>query len=79
MLKAQEKKRKTGNLLFGTIDTWLIWKLSGGRTHVTDYSNASRTLMYNIYELKWDEELLDIIKCTKVDASRSSSIFRSIC
>lgn len=47
-----------GDLLFGTIDTWLIWKLTGGRVHVTDYSNASRTLMYNIKELKWDEDIL---------------------
>lgn len=51
-------KAESGDLLFGTIDTWLIWKLSGGKVHVTDYSNASRTLMYNIHELKWDEELL---------------------
>ncbi|MBP2650299.1 MAG: Glycerol kinase [Firmicutes bacterium] len=51
-------KAEKGDLLFGTIDTWLIWKLSGGKTHVTDYSNASRTLMYNIRELKWDEEIL---------------------
>lgn len=50
-----------GDLLFGTIDTWLIWKLSGGKAHVTDYSNASRTLMYNIYDLEWDQELLDIL------------------
>ncbi len=57
---AREKADK-GELLFGTIDTWLIWKLSGGKAHVTDYSNASRTLMYNIHELKWDEELLDIL------------------
>lgn len=57
---AREKAEK-GELLFGTIDTWLIWKLSGGKAHVTDYSNASRTLMYNIHELKWDEELLDIL------------------
>lgn len=54
-----------GRLLFGTIDTWLIWKLSGGRAHVTDYSNASRTLMYNIYDLKWDEELLEILGVPK--------------
>ncbi|ABO51349.1 glycerol kinase [Desulforamulus reducens MI-1] len=47
-----------GELLFGTMDTWLIWKLTGGQVHVTDYSNASRTLMYNIRELCWDEELL---------------------
>ncbi|SDF59348.1 glycerol kinase GlpK [Sporomusa acidovorans] len=51
-------KAEKGDLLFGTIDTWLIWKLSGGKVHVTDYSNASRTLLYNIRELKWDEELL---------------------
>ena len=48
------------NLLFGTIDTWLIWKLTGGKVHATDYSNASRTLLYNIHELKWDQELLDL-------------------
>jgi glycerol kinase len=47
-----------GKLLFGTIDSWLIWKLSGGKAHVTDYSNASRTLLYNIHELAWDKELL---------------------
>ena len=54
-------KAEKGDLLFGTIDTWLVWKLSGGAAHVTDYSNASRTLMYNIYDLKWDEELLEIL------------------
>ncbi|EXX86583.1 glycerol kinase [Paenibacillus darwinianus] len=52
---------ENGDLLFGTIDTWLIWKLSGGEAHVTDYTNASRTLMYNIYELTWDDELLSIL------------------
>lgn len=52
------EKAENGELLFGTIDTWLIWKLTGGQVHVTDYSNASRTLMYNIRELKWDEEIL---------------------
>lgn len=51
-------KAEAGDLLFGTIDTWLIWKLSGGKIHITDYSNASRTLMFNIRELKWDEEIL---------------------
>ncbi|CAM3976451.1 glycerol kinase GlpK [Alkalicoccus chagannorensis] len=55
------EKAENGDLLFGTIDTWLIWKMSGGKAHVTDYSNASRSLMYNIYDLKWDEELLDIL------------------
>lgn len=61
---ARENAEK-GKLLFGTIDTWIIWKLSGGKAHVTDYSNASRTLMYNIYELKWDDELLEYLTVPK--------------
>ena len=52
------ERAEAGELLFGTVDTWLIWKLSGGKVHVTDYSNASRTMLYNIIDLKWDEELL---------------------
>ena len=48
------------NLLFGTIDTWLVWKLTNGKTHITDYSNASRTMLFNIYKLEWDSEILDI-------------------
>lgn len=54
---ARERARR-GDLLFGTIDSWLLWKLSGGRVHATDYSNASRTLLFNIHELRWDEEIL---------------------
>jgi glycerol kinase len=53
-------KAEAGELLFGTIDTWLIWKLTGGRIHATDYSNACRTLLFNINELKWDRELLEL-------------------
>jgi glycerol kinase len=49
-----------GNILFGTVDTWLVWKLTGGKQHVTDYSNASRTLLYNIHTLEWDRTLLEI-------------------
>lgn len=49
-----------GNLLMGTMDTWLLWKLTGGKVHATDYSNASRTMLFNIQDLKWDEELLAI-------------------
>ncbi|MFE7061652.1 glycerol kinase GlpK [Sutcliffiella sp. NPDC057660] len=64
-VEGAREKAENGNLLFGTIDTWLIWKLSGGKAHVTDYSNASRTLMYNIHELKWDEELLEILQVPK--------------
>ena len=55
------RRAKAGKLLFGTIDTWLIWKLTGGRVHVTDYTNASRTMLYNIRELKWDQELLNLL------------------
>ncbi len=49
-----------GQLMFGTIDSWLVYRLTGGREHVTDYSNAARTLLYNIYELRWDDELLQM-------------------
>ena len=55
------EKAEQGKLLFGTIDTWLIWNLTGGRVHVTDQTNASRTMIYNIHELKWDEELLELL------------------
>ena len=51
-------RAEAGELLFGTVETWLIWKLTGGRVHVTDYSNASRTLMFNIHDLTWDDEIL---------------------
>ncbi len=57
---AREEARR-GNLLFGNIDTWLTWNLTKGKVHVTDYSNASRTLLFNIHELKWDEEILEIL------------------
>lgn len=57
---AREQAEK-GDLLFGTIDTWLLWKLTDGAVHVTDYSNASRTLMFNIHTLEWDQELLNML------------------
>ncbi len=57
---ARERAEK-GELLFGTVETWLIWKLTRGAVHVTDYSNASRTLLFNIKELKWDQEILKIL------------------
>lgn len=71
---AREKAEK-GDLLFGTIDTWLIWKLTEGAVHATDYSNASRTLMYNIHNLEWDEQLLSILQIpsTMLPEVRSSS------
>jgi len=72
------EKAERGDLLFGTIDTWLCWKLSGGEAHITDYSNASRTLMYNIYTLEWDEELLKILNIPKAmlpEVKPSSEIY----
>lgn len=60
-VKGAREKAEKGDLLFGTIDSWLIWKLTGGQVHITDYSNASRTLMYNIKELKWDEKLCEYL------------------
>lgn len=77
-VEGAREKAEQGKLLFGTVDTWLIWKLSGGRAHVTDYSNASRTLMYNIHELKWDDELLEILGVPKSmlpDVRPSSEIY----
>lgn len=62
---AQERAEK-GELLFGTIDTWLVWKMTDGAVHVTDYSNASRTMLYNIKELKWDDEILELLRIPKV-------------
>ena len=54
-------RAESGEIAFGTVDSWLVWNLTGGRVHITDYSNASRTLLYNIYDLCWDEELLQIL------------------
>ena len=72
------ERAERGELLFGTVDTWLVWKLTGGRVHVTDYSNASRTMMYNINELKWDEEILEklgIPACMLPEVRPSSEIY----
>ena len=82
---AREKAEK-GELLFGTIETWLIWKLTKGKIHVTDYTNASRTMLYNIFERKWDQELLDLFQipismlpevknCSEVYGCTSSEFF----
>ena len=57
-VEGAREKAENGDLLFGTVETWLIWKLTKGKVHVTDYSNASRTLLFNIKELKWDDEIL---------------------
>ena len=65
-VKGARERAKKGELLFGTVDTWLIWQLSGGKIHVTDYTNASRTMMYDIYKLKWDEKILTELEIPRV-------------
>lgn len=60
-----QERAENGELLFGTVDTWLIYNLTRGKVHVTDYSNASRTMIYNIKELKWDDEILEILNIPK--------------
>ena len=60
-VEGARNKAQAGELLFGTVDTWLIWNLTGGKVHATDYSNASRTLLYNIYDLCWDKELMTLL------------------
>lgn len=60
------EKAEKGDLLFGNIDTWLIWKLTGGKTHTTDYSNASRTMIYNIHDLDWDDDILKELNIPRV-------------
>ncbi|MBX6763058.1 MAG: glycerol kinase GlpK [Rubrobacteraceae bacterium] len=55
------ERARSGEICFGTIDSWLVYKLTGGREHITDYSNASRTMLYNIYDLRWDDELLEML------------------
>jgi len=61
-VEGARKKAENGELAFGTIDTWLVWKLTGGKNHITDISNASRTMIYNIHEKNWDRELLDLFE-----------------
>lgn len=74
---AREAAEK-GNLLFGTVDTWLIWKLTRGKVHVTDYTNASRTMLFDIHKKQWDEEILkrlDIPACMLPEVKPSSCIY----
>ena len=71
-------RAERGELLFGTVETWLIWKLTGGKAHVTDFSNASRTMLFNINTLRWDDEILaelDIPKCMLPEVKPSSCIY----
>lgn len=77
-VKGAREKAQKGELLLGTVDTWLIWKLSGGKIHITDRTNASRTMLYNIHTLDWDENLLkrlDIPHCMLPQVKSSSEIY----
>ena len=85
-VEGARERAERGELLFGTIDTWLIWKMTGGKVHVTDYTNASRTLMFNIHTLEWDKDLLNMLdvpksmlpevrSCSEVYGETESSLF----
>ena len=72
------ERAEAGEILFGTVDTWLVWKLTGGRVHVTDRTNASRTMLYNIRTLDWDDTLLkalDIPRCILPRVTDSSEVY----
>ena len=80
-VKGVREKAEKGELLFGTVDTWLIWKLSGGRIHVTDYTNASRTMLFDIHNLCWDKKLLELLsipECILPEVKSSSEIYGEI-
>ena len=77
-VEGARKRAKEGELLFGTVDTWLLWNLTGGKVHATDVSNASRTMMFNIRDLCWDDEILeelDIPRCMLPEVEASSHVF----
>ncbi len=79
-VEGARKKADDGELLFGTVDTWIVWNLTGGKIHITDYSNASRTMLYNIRELKWDEKILkelSIPSSLLPEVKQSSEIYAS--
>ena len=76
-----KESAQKGDLLFGTVETWLIWKLTGGAVHVTDYSNASRTMLFNIHTLDWDDELLaemEIPRCMLPKPMPSSTVYGTV-
>ena len=77
-VEGAREKAEAGKLIFGTVDTWLIWRLTRGEVHVTDVTNASRTMLFNIHELRWDDELLelfDIPKSMMPEVKSSSEVY----
>ncbi len=65
-VKGAKQSAERGDLLFGTVETWLIWKMTGGKVHITDYSNAARTMMFNIHTLNWDDEILELLNIPRI-------------
>ncbi|WP_410961313.1 FGGY family carbohydrate kinase, partial [Salmonella sp. SAL4457] len=77
-VEGARERARNGDLLFGTIDTWLIWKLTEGKVHVTDYTNASRTMLFNIHSRDWDArmlEVLDIPRSMLPEVRNSSEVY----
>ncbi len=80
-VEGARRKAENGELLFGTVDTWLIWKLSSGKIHVTDYTNASRTMLFDIHKLCWDKKLLQILNIPESmlpEVKSSSEIYSNV-
>ncbi|MCR5160541.1 MAG: glycerol kinase, partial [Lachnospiraceae bacterium] len=77
-VEGAREKARAGELLFGTVDSWLIWKLTGGKAHVTDYTNASRTMLFDIHRLCWDQDILDLLdipSCMLPEVKPSSCVY----
>ena len=77
-VEGARERAKRGELLFGTVDTWLVWKMTQGRVHITDYTNASRTMLFNIHKLEWDQRMLEILDIPREmlpDVKSSSEIY----
>lgn len=77
-VEGARERAQNGELLFGTVDTWLIWKLTKGKVHVTDYTNASRTMLFDIHQRKWDKEILEYLnipECMLPEVKPSSCIY----
>ncbi|MDR1903981.1 MAG: glycerol kinase GlpK [Treponema sp.] len=80
-IEGARKQAENGDILFGTVDTWLIWKLTGGKVHVTDYTNASRTMIFNIHKLDWDEKLLSALNIPRAclpEVKTSSAVYGTV-
>ena len=73
-VKGARESAANGQIAFGTVDSWLVWKLTGGKKHITDVSNASRTMLLNIHTGEWDDELLELFNIPRIDLTRSTTL-----